>query len=49
MIWNALYFGRTGAKKNYTKQIKTIVNKAYEKLGEVPVVIGETGIPMDMK
>lgn len=45
----ALYFGREGAKKNYTLQIRNIVEKAKEKLGEVPIVFGECGIPMDMK
>lgn len=45
----ALYFGREGAKKNYALQIKTLVDKARERLGEVPVVIGECGIPMDLK
>ncbi len=29
--------------------MKRIVREAREKLGEVPVVMGETGIPMDMK
>jgi hypothetical protein len=48
-ITRALYFGAEAAKRNYTLQIGNIARKAYEKLGEVPIVIGETGIPMDMK
>jgi hypothetical protein len=48
-IWSALYFGREGAKQNYALQIKNIVKSSREKLGEVPVIIGETGVPMDIK
>ena len=48
-ILNALYFTRDGAKRNYAKQIGTLVEKASEQLGEVPIVFGECGIPMDMK
>jgi hypothetical protein len=48
-ILNALYFGTDGAKKNYTRQIKTLVDKSRERLGEVPVVFGECGVPMDLK
>jgi hypothetical protein len=48
-IWDALYFGREAAKKNYALQIKNIVQSSREKLGEVPVIIGETGVPMDIK
>lgn len=48
-ILNALYFTRDGAKRNYAKQIGTLVEKAREQLGEVPIVFGECGIPMDMK
>lgn len=48
-ILNALYFTRDGAKRNYAKQIATLVTKAREQLGEVPIVFGECGIPMDMK
>lgn len=45
----ALYFGRKGAKKNYALQIRTLVQKARHKIGEVPIVFGECGIPMDLK
>ena len=48
-VWEALYFGRDAAKKNYALQIKNIVQSSREKLGEVPVIIGETGVPMDIK
>ncbi|KAL1410100.1 hypothetical protein Q8F55_004103 [Vanrija albida] len=43
----ALYFGK-GVKKNYALQIGNIVAEARKQLGEVPVVFGECGIPMDM-
>ena len=47
-FYNALYWGR-GVKKNYALQIRNIVQAARQKLGEVPILIGECGIPMDMK
>jgi hypothetical protein len=48
-ILNALYLGREGAKKNYALQIKNIVEASRRQLGEVPVIIGECGVPMDIK
>ena len=48
-ILNALYLGREGAKKNYALQIKNIVEASRKQLGEVPVIIGECGVPMDIK
>jgi hypothetical protein len=48
-ILKALYFGREGAKKNYALQIKNIVEGSRAQLGEVPVIIGECGVPMDIK
>lgn len=30
-------------------QISRIANEAYKAIGEKPVIIGECGIPMDMK
>lgn len=47
-IWNALYFG-SSVKANYALQIKNIVTAARKKLGAVPVVFGECGVPMDLK
>ncbi|OCF33707.1 cytoplasmic protein [Kwoniella heveanensis BCC8398] len=47
-VLKALYFGRDGAKANYAKQIKQLVLEARLKLGAVPVVIGECGVPMDI-
>ena len=38
------YFGRTGVVQNYATQIARLV----EPDAQVPVIIGETGIPMDM-
>lgn len=48
-ILKALYFGREGAKKNYAIQLKRIVEESRKQLGEVPVIIGECGVPMDIK
>jgi hypothetical protein len=48
-FFNALYFGREGAKKNYAKQIRNSVGEARKQIGEVPIVFGECGVPMDMK
>ncbi|EIW69938.1 hypothetical protein TREMEDRAFT_38611 [Tremella mesenterica DSM 1558] len=47
-ILNALYYGRNGAKKNYKLQISNLVNAARKSLGEVPIVFGESGVPMDL-
>ncbi|EIM87043.1 cytoplasmic protein [Stereum hirsutum FP-91666 SS1] len=44
----AFYWGHRGARENFKLQIRNIVEKGYEALGEKPVVIGECGIPMDM-
>lgn len=44
----ALYFGK-GIKKNYALQIGNLVRAARDRLGDVPVVIGECGVPMDLK
>jgi hypothetical protein len=45
----AFYWGHKGARENYTLQIRNIVEKAYDALGERPVLLGECGVPMDMK
>ncbi len=47
-IYNALYFGK-GVKRNYALQIRNIVQAARRKLGDVPILIGECGVPMDLK
>lgn len=48
-ILKALYFGARGLRKNYKKQIGTIVARGRESLGDgVPVLIGEVGIPFDI-
>jgi hypothetical protein len=47
-LLNALYFGE-GVKKNYAVQIRNIVKEARAKLGPIPIIIGECGIPMDLK
>lgn len=46
----ALYWGHSGARANYTLQIGNIVRAGYNSLHSTrPVIIGECGIPMDMK
>lgn len=45
----AFYWGQKGARDNFTLQLRTIVEKGYKSLGEKPVIIGETGVPMDLK
>lgn len=47
-LLNCLYFGKS-VRNNYELQIRTIKNEAIQKLGEVPIVIGECGIPIDLK
>lgn len=47
-LWDGMYFGKNGRKKNYSKQIGNIVNKGYEALGEIPIIIGEIGLPFDV-
>lgn len=47
-LLNALYFGKS-VKDNYALQIRNIVQKARAKLGDVPIVLGECGVPMDLK
>jgi hypothetical protein len=43
------YWGQRGARDNYSLQISNIAESAYRSLGDKPVIIGECGIPMDMK
>ena len=45
----AFYWGQKGARDNFALQIRNLVEAAYRSLGENPVLIGECGIPMDMK
>jgi len=45
----AIYWGQHGARENYALQIQNIVDHGYKVLGEKPILIGECGIPMDMK
>ncbi|KAI6041477.1 glycoside hydrolase family 5 protein [Pisolithus marmoratus] len=44
----AFYWGQLGVRENYSRQIHNIIDSAHKVLGEVPVLIGECGIPMDM-
>ncbi|KAG9296107.1 hypothetical protein G9A89_011960 [Geosiphon pyriformis] len=47
-VISATYFGLSGAKKNYTGQVRNIVQTGLQKVGKTPCVIGECGIPMDI-
>lgn len=49
MLLQAFYWGQKGARDNYSLQMRNIVENGYRALGENPVMIGECGIPMDMK
>lgn len=44
----ALFFGESGLRSNYVRQLGKIVSFARLSLGEIPVVIGEIGIPFDL-
>ena len=48
-ILKTLYWGQKGARDNFGLQIRNIVEHGYKSLGEMPVIIGECGVPMDMK
>jgi hypothetical protein len=48
-LLKTFYWGQLGARENYSLQIRNIVEQAYESLGEKPVIMGECGVPMDMK
>ena len=45
----AFYWGQKGARDNYALQLQNIVEHGYKSLGETPVIIGECGIPMNIK
>jgi hypothetical protein len=47
-ILNALYWGKS-VKVNYRTQIRNIVHNARKQIGDVPIVFGECGVPMDIK
>ncbi|KAF9255450.1 glycoside hydrolase family 5 protein [Marasmius fiardii PR-910] len=42
------YWGHKGARNNYAHQISNIVHEGHKNLADIPVVIGECGVPMDM-
>lgn len=44
----SIYFGVAGLRKNYCKQIAKLVDCARLSLGEVPIIIGEIGVPFDL-
>jgi hypothetical protein len=45
----AFYWGHSSARDNFSLQLGNIVAKGREALGDIPVIIGECGIPFDMK
>lgn len=45
----AFYWGQKGARDNYSLQIQNILDAGHKVLGEMPTLIGECGVPMDMK
>ncbi|KAJ1507489.1 hypothetical protein HMI54_004080 [Coelomomyces lativittatus] len=47
-ILKATYFGMRGAKKNYRNQLLRIKRTGMDRVGLVPMVVGECGIPMDL-
>lgn len=47
-IWEWIYFGQSGAKRNYTNQIQRILKSAEKTIGNVPCLIGEVGMCMDI-
>jgi hypothetical protein len=48
-LLKAFYWGQSGVRENYALQIRNIIEAGYKSLGEVPIIIGESGVPMDMK
>lgn len=48
-LLKAFYWGQQGVRDNYALQIGTLVEKARIALGPMPVIIGECGIPIDLK
>ncbi|KAI3644243.1 hypothetical protein MP228_010407 [Amoeboaphelidium protococcarum] len=47
-ILNSISLGFNGVKNNFAGQLRTITGDGVERLGEVPTLIGEIGIPFDM-
>ncbi|KAI8830916.1 glycoside hydrolase superfamily [Chytriomyces cf. hyalinus JEL632] len=47
-LLSAIYFGASGAEKNYTGQLGNIVRAGRTMVGSRPIVLGEVGIPMDI-
>ncbi|PKI84859.1 hypothetical protein MVES_000809 [Malassezia vespertilionis] len=44
----AVYFGARGLARNYYYQLSQLVRRGYERVGQVPVLIGEAGVPYDV-
>jgi len=48
-LLKGFYWGQKGARENFSLQIRNLVEHANESLADRPVLIGECGVPMDMK
>ena len=48
-VLKGFHWGQAGARDCFSVQIKNLVEAGYKALGEVPVVLAESGVPMDMK
>ncbi|KAJ3354594.1 hypothetical protein HDU83_005045 [Entophlyctis luteolus] len=47
-VLSAMYFGLSGAERNYSGQLRNIFKTGRNKVGPRPVLMGECGIPMDI-
>lgn len=47
-VLRALYFGSSGLRRNYARQLSNLVQHALKFLRPVPILIGEVGIPFDI-
>ncbi|TPX35882.1 hypothetical protein SmJEL517_g01818 [Synchytrium microbalum] len=47
-IFQSIYLGMEGAFKNYSRQLKNVVEGGKPYVGNIPVLIGETGLPQDI-
>ncbi|KAK7423563.1 hypothetical protein QQX98_001021 [Neonectria punicea] len=47
-VLKALYFGAAALRRNYRTQIGNIIKYGKASLGQVPMLIGEVGIPFDV-
>lgn len=48
-MWRWFCWGQPSVRANYESQLRSVTEEAYKSLGERPVLIGETGTPMNLK